>query len=63
LISNATLVKKSAFVLNRLRSFCVDLSTELRHPAGVTNQSNYVERKRFWPQAMRVSMSGDLHLP
>src|SRR5262245_29953344 len=47
LLSNATLVKKSAFVLNCLRSFCVDLSTELRNATGVTNQSNLVERKRF----------------
>jgi hypothetical protein len=27
--------------------FCVDLSAELRHATDVTNQSNFVERKRF----------------
>jgi hypothetical protein len=45
LLWNATLVNKSAFVLNRLRSFCVDLSTELSHATRVTNQSIFVERK------------------
>jgi hypothetical protein len=37
--------------------FCVDLSTELGHATRVTNQSNFVERKRFDRTSLAAKIS------